>query len=51
VPRLGLLPATVRFGPWKVLGAAGQASGEAVERYQIHHGVVMLEGGEPFLDG
>ncbi|MGH8866415.1 MAG: cobyric acid synthase [Actinomycetes bacterium] len=58
---LGLLPASVRFGTDKVLGRpAGQAYGEQVEGYEIHHGVVALENGvggdavtnpEAFLDG
>jgi adenosylcobyric acid synthase len=52
VPGLGLLPAVVRFGPDKVLGRPrGTAYGEPVQGYEIHHGVVTPEGGEPFLDG
>ncbi|MGH3341796.1 MAG: cobyric acid synthase [Carbonactinosporaceae bacterium] len=52
VPGLGLLPAVVRFGPQKVLGRPrGTAYGEIVEGYEIRHGVVSVEGGEPFLDG
>jgi adenosylcobyric acid synthase len=52
VDGLGLLPARVRFGPGKVLARPrGQALGQPVEGYQIHHGVAVPEGGEPFLDG
>jgi adenosylcobyric acid synthase len=52
VPGLGLLPATVRFGADKVLGRPhGSAYGEPVDGYEIHHGVVAVEGGQPFLDG
>ncbi len=52
VPGLGLLPTVVRFGAEKVLGRPrGTAYGEVVEGYEIHHGVVTVEGGEPFLDG
>jgi adenosylcobyric acid synthase len=49
---LGLLPATVEFGPDKVLGRpVGTALGEGVEGYEIRHGTVTAHGGEPFLDG
>ncbi|MFL6072655.1 MAG: cobyric acid synthase [Mycobacteriales bacterium] len=49
---LGLLPATVKFGPDKVLGRpVGHALGERVEGYEIRHGAVTAHGGEPFLDG
>jgi adenosylcobyric acid synthase len=52
VEGLGLLPVDVRFGRDKVLGRpVGAAFGERVEGYEIHHGVVTVEGGEPFLDG
>jgi adenosylcobyric acid synthase len=52
VPGLGLLPAVVRFGAEKILGRpSGTAYGETVDGYEIHHGVVTVEGGEPFLDG
>ncbi|WP_233617405.1 MULTISPECIES: cobyric acid synthase [Actinomadura] len=52
VAGLGALPATVVFGREKVLGRpSGTAYGEPVEAYEIHHGVVAVEGGEPFLDG
>ena len=52
VEGLGLLPAGVRFGRDKVLGRpVGTALGERVESYEIHHGIVTVEGGEAFLDG
>lgn len=52
VPGLDLLPARVRFGSTKVLALPeGRAFGQIVRGYEIHHGVVDVEGGEPFLDG
>jgi len=52
VPGLGLLPVTVRFASAKTLARpAGSALGEDVSGYEIHHGVVTADGGEPFLDG
>ncbi len=53
VPGLGLLPATVRFEADKTLGRpVGEAYGEPVSAYEIHHGVVTWTGdAEPFLDG
>ncbi|GAA2900830.1 cobyric acid synthase [Streptosporangium fragile] len=52
VEGLGLLPATVEFAPEKTLGRpVGAAYGCRVAAYEIHHGVVTAEGGEPFLDG
>ncbi|GLY86289.1 cobyric acid synthase [Actinoallomurus iriomotensis] len=52
VPGLSLLPARVEFAPEKTLRRpAGSAYGEPVEAYEIHHGIVAVEGGEPFLDG
>jgi adenosylcobyric acid synthase len=52
VPGLGLLPATVAFGTAKVLRLRQETSGgEAVTGYEIHHGVVKAEGGEPFPGG
>jgi adenosylcobyric acid synthase len=52
VPGLGLLPARVRFASEKTLGQPrGEAWGEPVEGYEIHHGLVEVTGGEPFLDG
>ena len=42
----------MRFRRDKVLGRpVGWALGERVEGYEIHHGLVTVEGGEPFLDG
>ena len=53
VPGLGLLPATVRFGDEKHVGrVSGTGYGAPVTTgYEIHHGVVTADGGEPFLDG
>ncbi|MEU0520818.1 cobyric acid synthase [Streptosporangium sp. NPDC006007] len=52
VEGLGLLPATVEFGIDKTLGRpVGSAYGCRVAAYEIHHGVVTAEGGDPFLDG
>jgi adenosylcobyric acid synthase len=52
VPGLGLLPARVEFAPDKTLRRpSGEAYGERVEAYEIRHGMVAVEGGEPFLDG
>ena len=52
VDGLGLLPARVEFGAAKRLGRpVGQALGATVAGYEIHHGVVQVTGGEPFLDG
>jgi adenosylcobyric acid synthase len=53
VPGLGLLPADVRFAPEKTLGRpVGEALGQPVRGYEIHHGVVAVDdGAEPFLDG
>ncbi len=52
VAGLGLLPATVRFQPRKVLRRCqGEAFGERVTGYQIHHGVIEPDGGEPFPGG
>ncbi len=50
VDGLGLLPVRVRFGVEKVLARpAGEAFGQRVEGYEIHHGVATVEGGEPFV--
>ncbi|MCM1968621.1 MULTISPECIES: cobyric acid synthase [unclassified Streptomyces] len=52
VPGLGLLPVRVRFEREKTLARpVGSALGEAVEGYEIHHGVAEVLGGTPFLDG
>jgi adenosylcobyric acid synthase len=54
VSGLGLLPATVTFAEAKTLGRpSGTAYGAPVTGYEIHHGVVTVQGitGEPFLDG
>jgi adenosylcobyric acid synthase len=52
VPGLALLPATVRFGPGKVLRRqAGTAFGEQVTGYEIYHGTVTTAGGEQFPGG
>jgi adenosylcobyric acid synthase len=52
VPGLGLLPATVTFGTAKVLRLRQEsADGEPVTGYEIHHGVVTADGGEPFPGG
>lgn len=52
VTGLGLLPVRVRFAPEKTLARpTGEALGEPVEGYEIHHGVAQVLGGEAFLDG
>jgi adenosylcobyric acid synthase len=52
VPGLGLLPVRIRFAVEKTLARpVGQALGEAVEGYEIHHGVAEVLGGKAFLDG
>jgi len=52
VPGLGLLPVRTRFAQEKTLARpVGEAYGETVAGYEIHHGVVGVDGGEPFLDG
>jgi len=54
VDGLGLLPAVVEFGPAKVLARrSGEALGERVEGYLIHHGRVTLQDTPSvrFLDG
>ncbi|WP_433342997.1 cobyric acid synthase [Streptomyces sp. CA-253872] len=53
VPGLGLLPVRVRFAREKTLARpSGTALGEAVDGYEIHHGIAQVRGGdEPFLDG
>ncbi|WP_328724869.1 cobyric acid synthase [Streptomyces sp. NBC_00259] len=50
VTGLGLLPVRVRFAREKTLTRpSGQALGQPVEGYEIHHGVAEVLGGEPFL--
>ncbi|HEX3955655.1 MAG TPA: cobyric acid synthase [Trebonia sp.] len=52
VPGLGLLPASVRFERRKTLRRpSGNALGEPVSGYEIHHGLVTEGGTVPFLDG
>ncbi|MEV0990476.1 cobyric acid synthase [Streptomyces sp. NPDC049949] len=52
VTGLGLLPVRIRFEREKTLERpSGTALGEAVDGYEIHHGVAEVLGGEPFLDG
>jgi adenosylcobyric acid synthase len=52
VAGLGLLPATVRFQPAKVLRQCrGEAFGEPVTGYRIQHGVIEADGAEPFPGG
>jgi adenosylcobyric acid synthase len=53
VPGLGLLPARTTFRPEKTLARpVGEALGERVEGYEIHHGIVEVEGDAVhFLDG
>ncbi|MGW7469568.1 cobyric acid synthase [Streptomyces xantholiticus] len=52
VEGLGLLPVRVRFAREKTLARPeGEALGERVEGYEIHHGVAEVGGGDPFLDG
>ena len=52
VPGLHLLPTTVTFAGEKTLGRPhGHALGADVAGYEIHHGIVSVAGGSPFLDG
>ncbi|MER5434804.1 cobyric acid synthase [Streptomyces sp. NPDC002588] len=52
VDGLGVLPVHVRFAREKTLTRpVGEALGEHVEGYEIHHGVASVTAGEPFLDG
>ncbi|MBF9071297.1 cobyric acid synthase [Streptacidiphilus fuscans] len=53
VDGLGLLPVDIRFAVEKTLARpVGEAYGETVHGYEIHHGVATVEGGaEPWLDG
>ncbi|MGV9940965.1 cobyric acid synthase [Streptomyces sp. NPDC003401] len=50
VAGLGVLPVRVRFAREKTLTRpVGEALGERVEGYEIHHGVADVTGGEAFL--
>ncbi|MFE4540083.1 cobyric acid synthase [Streptomyces scopuliridis] len=50
VAGLGLLPVRVRFAREKTLARpVGLALGEAVEGYEIHHGVAEVRGGDAFV--
>ncbi len=52
VTGLGLLPATIRFHRAKVLRQCrGEGFGEQVTGYQIQHGVIDSDGGQPFPGG
>ncbi len=50
-PGLGLLPVRTSFEPDKVLARPRRAlaDGTVVNGYEIHHGVVTREGGEPLM--
>ncbi|MFI5795643.1 cobyric acid synthase [Streptomyces sp. NPDC051677] len=50
VDGLGVLPVRVRFAREKTLTRpVGEALGEPVEGYEIHHGVAEVTGGEAFI--
>ncbi|MFF3411307.1 cobyric acid synthase [Streptomyces sp. NPDC002742] len=50
VDGLGLLPVRVRFAREKTLTRpVGEALGEHVEGYEIHHGVAEVSGGDTFM--
>ncbi|WP_328550587.1 cobyric acid synthase [Streptomyces sp. NBC_00366] len=50
VEGLGVLPVRVRFAREKTLTRpVGEALGEPVEGYEIHHGVAEVTGGEAFI--
>lgn len=52
VDGLGVLPVRVRFAREKTLARpVGEALGERVEGYEIHHGIADVNGGDAFLDG
>jgi adenosylcobyric acid synthase len=53
VEGLGLLPVRTSFGPDKVLARPqGEWRGQLVDTaYEVHHGRITADGGEPFLDG
>lgn len=47
---LGLLPIDTSFRPHKVTRRCrGSAGGAPIEGYQIHHGRIRIEGGDPFV--
>jgi adenosylcobyric acid synthase len=50
-PGLGLLPVRTRFGREKVLARPSRvlADGTHVHGYEIHHGLLSRDGGEPFF--
>lgn len=49
---LGLLPVRTAYRPAKVPALpTGRWRGHPVSGYQLHHGRVTVDGGEPFLDG
>lgn len=51
VPGLGLLPVTTRFEDDKVIRRCrGTSLGHPVAGYRIHHGRVVVNGGEPFVE-
>jgi adenosylcobyric acid synthase len=51
VPGLGLLPVQTTFGRQKVLARPSRtlADGVVVDGYEIHHGVLSRDAGEPFF--
>ena len=51
VPGMGLLPVQTTFGRKKVLARPSRtlADGVVVDGYEIHHGVLSRDGGEPFF--
>jgi adenosylcobyric acid synthase len=52
VPGLGLLPVRTRFAPEKTLRSpAGYAGSMPVSGYEIHHGAVEVDGGQPWFTG
>ncbi|HEY2314503.1 MAG TPA: cobyric acid synthase [Streptosporangiaceae bacterium] len=51
VPGMGLLPVQTTFGRKKILARPSRtlADGVVVDGYEIHHGVLSRDGGEPFF--